>query len=287
MLAAVQPEASSSVAEAACATVLMIAGVTALAWQVKQARREPSQGIPAWKGEWLDFGIWLSAIYCAAYVGISVFKLCFGNRGVDPADEFGLILRGSTMHAATLAAQLTMLWRWRTWSPWPVNQARYSGKYLFNQAVLAWLAAYPVLAVASWVWQWIIHVVHQPTAPLQQAVQFLGHASSPKQVTVLIVFAGVIAPINEELFFRAGLYRFIKSRMPAGYALVAVNLLFAAAHANLLSFLPLFILGVLLTRLYERCGNIAAPIAFHALFNLANMAVILLFPDTASPLNSP
>jgi membrane protease YdiL (CAAX protease family) len=42
-----------------------------------------------------------------------------------------------------------------------------------------------------------------------------------------------------------------------------------------------------LTRLYERCGNIAAPVVFHALFNLANVALILLFPDSAGPPHTP
>jgi membrane protease YdiL (CAAX protease family) len=287
MLAIVQPEASFPVVETACETVLIVAGIMALAWQIARARREPPQGVAAWKGEWLDFGIWLSAIYCAAYVGVSLFKLFFGDRGLDPTDEFSAILRASAMHSAILVAQLALLWRWRSCSPWPVNQVRLSGRQILREGVLAWLAAYPVVIVASLGWQGIIYLAQKQTAPLQEAVQFLSHARSPKQVAVMLFFAVVIAPMNEELFFRAGLYRFVKSRLPAGYALAAVNLLFAAAHANLLTFLPLFVLGLLLTRLYERCGNIAAPIVFHALFNLTNVALILLFPDSAGPLHPP
>jgi membrane protease YdiL (CAAX protease family) len=32
---------------------------------------------------------------------------------------------------------------------------------------------------------------------------------------------------------------------------------------------------------YERTGNIAAPILFHALFNLTTILLMLLFPDTS------
>ena len=53
----------------------------------------------------------------------------------------------------------------------------------------------------------------------------------------------------------------------------------AAAHANLQEFLPLFVIGLLLTRAYERSGNIAVPMVFHALFNLNNIALVILFPE--------
>jgi len=278
---------SAAAIETTCTIVLLAAGVGTLFRQIIQARREPPKGVTAWKADWLDFGIWFSAIYCAIYVGVSVFKLFFGNRGQNPADEFGLILYTASWQIATLATQLALLSKWRSWSPWPVNQAPLTARQVLKTAVLAWLAAYPLVMIASLVWQGVLYLLSHEAAPLQKAVQFLGHASSPTQVAVLLFFAVVVAPINEELFFRAGLYRFVKSRLPSRYALIAVNLLFAAAHANLLMFLPLFVLGVLLTRLYERCGNIAAPMAFHALFNLMNVAAILLFPDNASPLHSP
>jgi hypothetical protein len=98
-------------------------------------------------------------------------------------------------------------------------------------------------------------------------------------LAVFAISGGILAPVNEELFFRAGLYRFFKGRLKPRHALVATNLLFAAAHANLQEFLPLFVIGLLLTRAYERSGNIAVPMVFHALFNLNNIALVILFPE--------
>ena len=43
--------------------------------------------------------------------------------------------------------------------------------------------------------------------------------------------------------------------------------LFAVVHANLLSFAPLLLVGILLARNYERSGNLLVPILFHAFFN--------------------
>jgi membrane protease YdiL (CAAX protease family) len=266
---------------------LLVAGLVALAWQIKRARTEPPKGVESWRADWLDFGIWFWVVCCLALVGVSIFKLLFGDRGKDASDEFGLILRAASMHGAVLIAQLTMLWQRRKWSPWPVNAVNMPLKCIFKEGGLAWLAAIPVVGVASVAWKGILDMVQKAATPVQETVQFLNHASSPPQIGLMIFFAVIVAPINEELFFRAGLYRFLKGRMPTPYALLAINLLFAVAHANLLTFVPLFVLGVLITRLYERTGNIATSMTFHALFNLMNVALILLFPDTAGPLHSP
>ena len=50
-------------------------------------------------------------------------------------------------------------------------------------------------------------------------------------------------------------------------------LLFASVHLYLINFLPIFLIGVLLARLYERTGSLAAPIVAHA---TANAAVAVL-----------
>jgi len=146
-----------------------------------------------------------------------------------------------------------------------------------------------VLGIASIFWQavlnWISQLNSQLATPPQQAVETLSHTTNPGQLLFMAVSFVILAPINEELFFRAGLYRFCKSRVPARYATIAVSLLFAAAHANLLMFFPLFVLGLLLTRLYERTGHIAVPMLVHALFNLTTMALILLFPDSSGALH--
>jgi len=290
MLAAIQPEATFPNAETACETVLLVGGLLALAWQIRCAKTVPAKGVPVWPAPWLDFGVWLWVVCCMALVGSSLAKLLLGNH-TDPSDEFGLMIRATAMHGAILAAQLTMLWQKKSWSPAPVNSVKLPRARIFKLGALAWLASYPVVGLASYGCQWVLHWVSQfnpaVSTPPQQTVEILSHTTNPAQLVLMAVSFVFLAPINEELFFRTGLYRFAKSRLPARYALIIVNLLFAAAHANLLMFFPLFVLGILLTRLYERTGNIAAPMVFHALFNLTNMALILLFPNTVGPLNSP
>jgi membrane protease YdiL (CAAX protease family) len=49
-----------------------------------------------------------------------------------------------------------------------------------------------------------------------------------------------------------------------------ISILFGLIHFNLATFLPLFVMGVMLARLYETTGNLLAPITLHCIFNAVN-----------------
>ena len=47
-------------------------------------------------------------------------------------------------------------------------------------------------------------------------------------------------------------------------------------HANLMSFVPLVIVGILLARIYEKSGNLMVSIWFHAFFNAFSLLMLLI-----------
>jgi membrane protease YdiL (CAAX protease family) len=59
-------------------------------------------------------------------------------------------------------------------------------------------------------------------------------------------------------------------------ALWGTSLLFAAVHTNVVTFVPLVVLALVLTALYERTDNLLAPVAAHVLFNALNFAELLV-----------
>ncbi len=82
-----------------------------------------------------------------------------------------------------------------------------------------------------------------------------------------IFLACVWGPFFEEVFFRGLCYPLFK-RMWGGIAgALASSFLFALIHHNEFAFLPIFILGLGLTLLYEKRGNLAAPVALHIFHN--------------------
>ena len=61
-------------------------------------------------------------------------------------------------------------------------------------------------------------------------------------------------------------------------AVWGTSLLFALVHYNVLTFIPLTFLALVFIGLFERTGNLLAPIAAHAGFNGINFA-LLIFND--------
>jgi membrane protease YdiL (CAAX protease family) len=105
---------------------------------------------------------------------------------------------------------------------------------------------------------------------VQQAVQTLALARSWQVRAVLGVITILLAPVAEEVLFRGILYAWLKQRGFPRLALWGSASLFALMHMNLVAFVPLLLLAVALAILYDRTGNLLAPIVGHALFNTAN-----------------
>ncbi len=116
--------------------------------------------------------------------------------------------------------------------------------------------------------------------PVEQfTVQTLQIAVAADQQIYAAVAAIALAPVVEEMLFRGILYPAIKQLGWPRLALWSTALFFAAIHSNWMTLLPLTVLAVVLTWLYERTGNLLAPIAAHALFNAANFVLLTFSRD--------
>ncbi len=114
----------------------------------------------------------------------------------------------------------------------------------------------------------------------QQAVHTLQMAVTIGSRVALGLITIVLAPVAEEALFRGILYTWLKRAGFPRLALWGTALLFAAVHMNLVSFIPLTLLALLLTLLYERTENLLAPITGHALFNGMNFFILYMFQES-------
>lgn len=129
--------------------------------------------------------------------------------------------------------------------------------------------------------QVMTHVPHFKLQPQEQPVihALRVAASCGWDRLALGVIAILLAPVAEEIFFRGILYPAIKQ---AGYPRVALwgtALFFAGVHVNAVTFVPLAVLALVLTALYERTNNLLAPITAHAMFNAMNFATLFLLQE--------
>jgi membrane protease YdiL (CAAX protease family) len=110
----------------------------------------------------------------------------------------------------------------------------------------------------------------------QRAVEMMLNAQSPGAIVYFSFFAVVIAPVAEEFIFRGMLFPLVKQLGWPKLAWFGVSFLFALIHVDAAIFLPLFVLALVLTWLYEKTDCLLAPILVHSLFNAANLVLLLV-----------
>ena len=99
-----------------------------------------------------------------------------------------------------------------------------------------------------------------------------------EQRILIIVLAVSLAPIAEEFIFRFFIYVVVRRYFGRIIGVLVSALLFAAVHAHLPSFAPLFVLGSCFAIAYEWSGSILVPMTMHALFNAITLTA-LAFPE--------
>ena len=113
----------------------------------------------------------------------------------------------------------------------------------------------------------------------QRAVEMLLAVKSGWARGYFVLFAVVIAPVAEEFIFRGMLYPFIKQLGSPRAALFGVSAIFAGIHLDAGTFVPLFVLALVLTWLYEKTDCLLAPVTAHALFNSVNLVLLHFLPQ--------
>jgi membrane protease YdiL (CAAX protease family) len=116
----------------------------------------------------------------------------------------------------------------------------------------------------------------------QNIVEFFSGSRTIEQRMMIIVFAVAIAPVVEEFLFRFFIYGVLRRYFGRLLGVTFSALLFAAAHAHLPSFAPLFVLGSCFAIAYEWSGSILVAMTMHSLFNSLTLTA-LAFPEIFSP----
>jgi len=195
----------------------------------------------------------------------------------------GMVVNGLATHGGGLLAwPLFSLVRaglyadYNTTPPAPASPApdRYGWKQIAGAGFITWITAFALVALVSWGWTSLLSLLGVPIEP-QDSIAIFKNTRSPFVLTGMFVVACVLAPINEEMFFRRGLYHFLRQRFGRTIALSVSASFFGLIHFNLAGFFPLATLGVMLALAYERTGDVRVPMIAHGLFNLNTIIALL------------
>jgi membrane protease YdiL (CAAX protease family) len=114
-----------------------------------------------------------------------------------------------------------------------------------------------------------------PVMPNNPFVEQLSGLSSPVAIAVAAFGIVVLAPIAEELFYRAVMLRILRRYLPQQAALVLSAVIFGAVHLNLGLVVPLTLAGYVLGYVYLELESLIPAIVGHALFNAVAVFVAL------------
>lgn len=256
---------------------LLCIGVLLLIREIASRKKHP-HCMPASKTDWFNFGVLMWCLVMLTFMVQNAWAL-IPSMLPYPWTHVSL---GFSIQLSILTFIILSAKYYPRLFDFPVSTKEYSKSYAIMQGILSFFIALPIVWLANLAWigatkLWsrfgILIDLQQ-----QDLVKLFAESRSPLLLIAIIVFGIFIAPITEEFIFRAGIYRFLKSKMNGLLALTISALFFAWVHHNLLSFLPLFLLGMLLGRAYEKTGKIITPIVFHSLFNANSLIILLMDP---------
>lgn len=96
------------------------------------------------------------------------------------------------------------------------------------------------------------------------------------QFAVIAFCSLILAPVAEELLFRGALFQAFSKILGKNGAMTGVALLFALLHWNVLTFLSLFLMGIMLQKAVEKTGTLRTAIWMHFLNNLISVLYLLV-----------
>ncbi len=138
--------------------------------------------------------------------------------------------------------------------------------------ILAGLSAYafviPWFVMLLLILTGIASLVHYEPEPHPLVEIFLEEEKKAPWLIYLSVFIGCVAgPFFEEVFFRGFSFPIFKRKFGTVWAVVGCAAFFALIHKNEFAFFPIFMLGALLTLIYEKRGSLLSSYFVHFFHN--------------------
>lgn len=219
---------------------------------------------------WLDVGLLFLAVYVFSRLG------AWWLRSSDVASgSFAELVVGSLCAHAVIPALVTLkLIR----SGVRFRRAFGGGSARFVDDLVrggrAYFALLPVLMLVVMVGAALLKALNYES-DLQNVLLGIGDADELGQRIYLALWAVLLAPVAEEIFFRGILFPVLLKHLRPTFAIAVVSCCFGLAHAHLPSFLPLTTLSIALCCAYVSTGSLVVPIAMHMAFNAVTISIVL------------
>ncbi|MBI3885021.1 MAG: CPBP family intramembrane metalloprotease [Opitutae bacterium] len=239
--------------------------------------------IPTWPMTGHEVTLLVVLIFLCGFAGQSLSVWLLGGAIKHSVSKAGLevMVYGGAFHGCALLGwplfRALRGWLHADYGALPAAAApapRLAIGELLRTAATGLVASLPAIVLVSHGWELVLERLGLPAGP-QDLVEIFAKAGSPLVIAGMLFVACVLAPVNEELLFRAGIFRFLRQRFGRVTGFAVSSVCFGALHGNWAGFLPLVLLGAALALVYEKTGDIRVSMALHALFNLNTVLIVL------------
>jgi membrane protease YdiL (CAAX protease family) len=139
--------------------------------------------------------------------------------------------------------------------------------------VLAGAAMVFVALGLEWLISQII-TIDQGIVELQNRVMASNYRGWSFLIGVVVI--GIVTGFCEELFFRGFVMRGFENSLKSPWsAMILTSLIFAAFHVSLISFLPIFVLAIVMSYLVVKTDSLYTSISCHATYNSILLAIMV------------
>ena len=215
-------------------------------------------------------------LLAAAFALALALPAVFGSPGGGAPPSPGGLLGGAAVSALFALALLARRARragvaLEEAAGYPASR-RAAGRDIALGALCGAMAAFALAPPMLWFVAFLArHGVEPPAQRVAEAVLLAG---TPGGLAACAAAVLLVAPLGEEMLYRALLLRGLRARLPAAAAIPLAALFFSALHLSPAHAPGLFLVGLLFCALYDR-GSLALSFGAHAAFNAVNLALLL------------
>jgi len=251
-------------------------------WQPPQAELLPPvpPALPLHHA-WSTKDAWF-ALALALIVAVLMGPVASGAGGTAEKIEFSpaLFTVQIIFQAGMIVLVLGYLCLHRRFNPVSLFGLRRMSVHKAAGTALLWLVpAYFIIIMVAYATLPVLQDLTGIELKKQMLVESAPTITDPASQVLMIVTLCIGAPLMEELIFRGVLFSVAARFIHPVYASVATSVFFGAVHANLFSLIPLVLLGMLFTHVYQRTGSLVVPVLMHAFFNCSQVLLLLYGPQ--------